>query len=373
MERPDQSTEPRGSGRILVVGGDPERRAEISELLNNQNHRCTHVSRLDAGRAALTQHAYDVVLVHPTLPDGDGLALVRSLRDVAPLTKTIVFHERPTVEMSIAAIRSGAVDVLSLPDPSLAARVDAALINAQSERQRETRIRRLHKICRDLDTSREEISRQVDLLCSDLVTAYRELTEQMDDVAMASEFRTLLRQELGVEDVLRTALEYLLTRTGPTNAAVFLPDQQQNYSLGAYVNYDCPRESIDTVLGHLCRSICPQMASESEIIAFDDAEEFAKWIGLDDGFFADSDVIAFSCRHRGECLAVVVLFRSHSDAFAPELAATLDTLRAIFAEQLSRLIDVHHRAKPRWPGDVHDRANDEEDDDSNFGYGGLAA
>ena len=44
---------------------------------------------------------------------------------------------------------------------------------------------------------------------------------------------------------------HLLTKTGPTNAAVFLPDSVDHYGLGAYVNYDCPRESIAALLDAL--------------------------------------------------------------------------------------------------------------------------
>ena len=33
----------------------------------------------------------------------------------------------------------------------------------------------------------------------------------------------------------------MLTKTGPTNAAVFLPGTGTDFDLGAYVNYDCPR------------------------------------------------------------------------------------------------------------------------------------
>ena len=172
--------------------------------------------------------------------------------------------------------------------------------------------------------------------------------------------------ELDVEEVLRTTLEYLLTKTGPTNAAVFLPDAHQQYSLGAYVNYDCPRDSIDRLLDHLCETICPQMANEQAIVAFDDAAEFADWIGMESGLLADSQILAFSCSHEGECHAVVVLFRSVQNAFEAELAGTLEILRSIFAEQLSQIIRVQHRASPQWPEEPGDDYDD-------FGFGGLAA
>ncbi|MHC4107014.1 MAG: GAF domain-containing protein, partial [Planctomycetota bacterium] len=176
--------------------------------------------------------------------------------------------------------------------------------------------------------------------------------------------------ELDIEDVLRTALEYLLTKTAPTNAAVFLPDADHRYGLAAYVNYDCPRESVTVLLDHLALVVCPHMAQEPEIIAFSDTDEFADWIGPEMGFLAGCEVVAFSCRNNGECLAVVVLFRSRNAPFEEELAPILDILRQLFAEQLAHVLKIHHRAMPQWPADAADDPCEREDD---FGFGPMAA
>jgi hypothetical protein len=142
--------------------------------------------------------------------------------------------------------------------------------------------------------------------------------------------------------------------------------------LGAYVNYDCPRETIAMLLDHLCHAICPQMSREPEIVSFADAEEFSEWIGADAGFLSESQVIALSCMHKGECLAVIVLFRNKSTPFKETLGGILDTLRTIFAEQLTNVIRVHHRATPSWPKEARDGDLDY-NDDPGYGFGGLAA
>ncbi len=209
-------------------------------------------------------------------------------------------------------------------------------------------------------------------MCKDLAAAYQDVSAQLNEVAMATEFRTLLKQELDVEDLLRTALEYLLGRIGPTNAAVFLPDSAGAFDLGAYVNYDCPRETITVLLNHLCRVVCPQMAEESEIVRFEDAQAFAEYIGTDAGFLGGCQVVAFSCRHDGKCLAVIVLFRNAQEPFEEALAQTIEILRAIFAEQVSNVIRVHHRASPSWPKEALDDEHDVSDYDD-FGFGGMAA
>ena len=45
----------------------------------------------------------------------------------------------------------------------------------------------------------------------------------MNQGMIVTEFGGLIRQELDIESLLRTTLEFVLGRCGPTNAAVFLP------------------------------------------------------------------------------------------------------------------------------------------------------
>jgi DNA-binding response OmpR family regulator len=361
--------------RILLVGGEPDFRADLARHLCSR-HRCTHVSRLDEAQSAIGRQRFDLVLVTPTLPDGDGLEIARRVAAVGAGTKTIVFAADGSFKLALRAMRSGATDFIRTPCPvsEFSRRIEAALVRSAGEKVREDRIQRLQLICRELSDARSEISEQVDALVADLVAAYQELTEQINDVAIAAEFRTLLGQELDLEEGLRTMLEYLLAKTGPTNAAVFLPDASHHFSLGAYVNYDCRRESIDALLEHLARAICPQLSDEEDLVAFDDADEFASWIGHGAEAITGSQIIAFSCRAGGDCLAVVILFRRRDTPFEPSLAGTLDILRSIFAEQLAQIIKIHHRAAPRWPADADGDDDLDLEDDFGFGYeGGLAA
>ena len=345
---------PLKSGRILLVGGDPRMRAEVITRLG-ETHHCSYVARCDDAEAALVNQRFDVVVIAPALPDGDGLAFLQWVRDAAPKTRTVVLAPAG-VDLALAeatARKAGARSTLAEdahPD-DIADGIERVLGLAVKSPVMDPRVDELRTLARELGTSHDDIAAQVDDLCSEMMRAWDSMNDRIEEATMVTEFRTLLRAELDIEDVLRTALEYILTRTGPTNAAVFLPDLDGNYSLGAYVNYDCPRSSIDTVLGHICHSICPQMGEEEEIMAFEDASEFAEFIGIDDGFFADSDIIAFSCQHEVESMAVIVMFRSANDPFPPALARTLDLLRTQFAEQLDRIVEVHHRADTAWDDD----------------------
>ena len=362
-----------GPGRILIVGGAAAFQRSLEEKLTDSGHQCQSVDGRDRALKAIARTQYDFVLLHEVLPDGDGLDVARTLEHTCPSTRTIVLLKRQSFEHAVEALRCGVVDVVDgrIALEELAARIEAALKASRADNQREQRLDQLKVVCKKLVAAREEVSEHLDRLCQDLVSAYQDVSVQMTEVAMAAEFRTLLKQELDVEDLLRTALEYLLTKTGPTNAAVFLPDAQQSFDLGAYVNYDCPRETITVLLNHLCRAVCPQMSDETDIVSFDDAAAFADWIGADAGFLAGCHVLGFSCLHEGKCMAVMVLFRSKDEPFEEALAPTIDILRAIFAEQLASVIRIHHRARPSWPKDPLDEYDASDYDE--FGFGGLFA
>ncbi len=364
-----------GPGRILVVGGSAHLQSDLAAKLAQRLHQSDCVVGIEEGQAALARQEYDLVVLAPPLPDGNGLALARMLRQTSPATRTIVLTSGESFEQAVEALRCGVIDLVEIETPldDLVDRIEAALGASRADTYRERRLTQLKVVCKKLMAAREEVSEHIDRLCKDLVAAYEDVSEQMSEVAMAAEFRMLLRQELDVEDLLRTALEYLLTKTGPTNAAVFLPDATTNFELGAYVNYDCPRETITVLLNHLCRSVCPQMIEESEIVSFDDAAAFAAWAGADAGFLAGCEVIAFPCLHEGKCMAVMVLFRSKDEPFDEALAASINILRAIFAEQVHNVIRVHHRASPSWPKDPLEDDEFEAGDYDDYGFGGLVA
>ena len=266
----------RGPASILLVADKSRMRQRTVELLEQAGHHCICIGRLDTARATIARGRFDLILIDPELPDGNGLQLATEARQSMPTAQTILLIRGDIVTYALEALRAGVANIITphTTDDEIASITERALKQARNDRQRDERIVSLKKICKELNIARHEISDQVDVLCKDLVNAYQDMAEQISEVAMTSEFKTLLKQELDVEDLLRTALQFLLTKTGPTNAAVFLPDTDQNYGLGAYVNYDCPRESITVLLDHLCFSICPQMAMETDIITFADAREF---------------------------------------------------------------------------------------------------
>ena len=364
-----------GPPNVLVIGNDTDSQDTLVNALTPHHHHCACAAEWNEAKDAASRNHYDVLLIDVELIEEDAEPL-EALCSNAGNSKIIIYTRKDPRDDALTAIRVGAVDIVSLIDDGsdLAGRIEEAVVQSRSEEEHEQRMARLRNMCKELNVARLEVSDQVESLCDELASAYRHVADKVSDATMVTEFRTLISQELDVEDMLRTSLEYLLTKTGPTNAAVFLPDEDKQFNLGAYVNYDCPRSSITPLLEHMSTALCPQMMRDHDIVMFDDSNEFCEWIGVGEGVLEESQVVALACHHNDECMAVMILFRAKTSPFETELASILDNLRMPFAEQIERVVRVHQRATPSWPEEYQDDENDF--DDFGFGFpdsGGLAA
>ena len=360
----------REPARVLIVHASAEVRTALKQLVDRAGHLSLVLASLDGVGGLADVRDADVCLVGD---DDVTLPRVSEARAIMPNAPIVLLAGSTQFDSAVQAMRLGVFDVITENDDDQTCRriIERALDRRRSDLQREARMIRLKDVCRKLNAARHEVGERVRNLSDDLACVYRDIDQQLSDVALATEFRTLLGQELELEELLRTALEYVLTKTGPTNAAVFLPDQEGGYGLGAYVNYSCPRESADVLLSHLCDVVCPHFKNEEDIVIYEDAAELAEWLGGASTFLKDSGVVAFACRHADETYAVVVLFREEQVPFTDQILSMLDTLRPIFARQVASILKVHHRASASWPREVADDAGECDDD---FGFpGGLAA
>lgn len=352
--------------RVLFAVPEIEERVQWLALLSNLGHVPKLVDGYDHACRALAGDDYHVVVIHTDFAQEQGMRLARHISRCRLRAKVVLISEQSSFDLAVDALRAGVADIVRMPvaDEQFRYSIEGAMLKSREERLQRDRIHRLRDMCRKLNTAKQESSRQVDSLCRDLAHAYEGIAEQISEAAMASEFRTLLGQELDLEQLLRTALEYMLTRTGPTNAAVFLPDPEEGYGLGAYVNWNCPRDDAETLLEQLAQT-CPYLEDEPEVLRFDLGSEFCEWIGESIEFLDDKQVIAFRCVDGEETIALMILFRDASDPFDPRLDDTLDCLRAIFARQVSNVVRVHRRARPQWPAEP---AEDAWDVDDEFGF-----
>ncbi|MBW8268552.1 response regulator transcription factor [Caldovatus aquaticus] len=87
------------------------------------------VDSLDAAIAACRTHQFDAVLLDRGLPDGDGLDMLRALRDAAPPPAILVLTARGGLPERVEGLNRGADDYLVKPVAleELVARLNAAV------------------------------------------------------------------------------------------------------------------------------------------------------------------------------------------------------------------------------------------------------
>lgn len=136
-------------------------------------------SAQDALRAELTHH-HDLVLANLTLPNGDGLELIRQLR-ISNKCPIILLADTPMASQMVDAIRLGVKDVFVKPFDFAAVTESAseAIKRRTMQRDRRRRYHRLRKLTGRIIRERRELRERTDLICQDLVHAYRRLAQKV--------------------------------------------------------------------------------------------------------------------------------------------------------------------------------------------------
>ncbi|WP_310596113.1 response regulator transcription factor [Sphingomonas sp.] len=101
--------------RILLVEDDPDLARELTDALGRRGMTVDLARDTEEGAAFLHAGAHDALLLDLGLPDGDGLALLRSLRARGMTRPVLLLTARGTVEARIAGLNAGADDYLVKP------------------------------------------------------------------------------------------------------------------------------------------------------------------------------------------------------------------------------------------------------------------
>ena len=105
----------RGPARILIVGDKIACTGDLDAWLEKRRHQCVTARRLDEARAEAARKRFDLIILNPDLPDGDGLELLRLVQRTSPATKSIVISEDTSSQTVLNAMRCGAIDFLNTP------------------------------------------------------------------------------------------------------------------------------------------------------------------------------------------------------------------------------------------------------------------
>jgi two-component system response regulator HydG len=128
-QRAEPEPRPPPPGRILVVDDQRNMRATTALVLRQAGHAVEEAEDGAAARRRMQSETFDVVLTDLRMPNGDGMAVLESSRQLAPEAQVIVMTAYGTIESAVDAIRRGAYDFLAKPfkEDELLLRVSKAL------------------------------------------------------------------------------------------------------------------------------------------------------------------------------------------------------------------------------------------------------
>lgn len=347
---------------VLIVDDEPDIREVLSDAIRKPNLNIIEAGSIDEARRIVDHRCIDLALVDVSLPDGDGLDLAGELHNREIPIQSIVITGKPSMDRAVEAIRAGAADFLPKPFDltHLNDCVDKAIERHSEAARLNDRVARLRRLCKKLNKARIEVTEQVDILCNDLVMAYQELAGQMKHIQLTTEFKTMIDEELDLENLLRRTLEFMLHQVGPTNAVVFLPSQMGGYSVGGYINYTFDKTTADVLLGYLSDSAAPLIAEMDEPAFFADDSDINVWLDDESAWLSGCQLVTIPCKHDGETLASIMLFRDQSEPFDEDAIDGLNAIGPIFAKHLVKVIGIHHR---------HVSDDDEDGEDWGLDYG----
>jgi hypothetical protein len=287
---------------------------------------CELAACLSPGCEAGTTESYDFALLHCETEDAPALALAF---EAAHAGVPWIHAPIDDADGNLARL------LLARETRALAARRRAMRALARVRSQRAALLKQT-----------DSLTGQIRTLCAGFADAARQWAAGTELASLRAEFNALVRQELELESLLRTTLEFTLRRVGPTNGAIFLPSSCGDYSLGAYINYDCPKETAETLLEQLSGVLAPACEHRRELTLAARTAELGV-PGLDDQvWLADAAFAVRACWREEECIAVVALFRDRRTPFAEAQRASLTAITDLFSAQLARVIRTHHRHKP---------------------------
>ena len=102
-------------GSILVVDDESEIREGLEVLLQSEGYGVSSADTGESGLGKLEEKPYDLLLLDVSLPDRNGIDLLREIRRRDPHLPIVLITAYGSIEMARAAFKSGAMDYITKP------------------------------------------------------------------------------------------------------------------------------------------------------------------------------------------------------------------------------------------------------------------
>ena len=102
-------------GSILVVDDESEIREGLEILLKGEGYGVASAETGESGLAKLEEHPFDLLLLDVSLPDRNGLDMLKEIRRRDPDLSVVLITAYGSIDMARAAFKSGAMDYITKP------------------------------------------------------------------------------------------------------------------------------------------------------------------------------------------------------------------------------------------------------------------
>lgn len=102
-------------GRILIVDDEPNMRRILASNLRQDQHQIWEAGGVEEARRALATNDFDVMITDQKMPDGEGMTVLSSAREIDSTLPVILLTAVASIELAVEAMRQGAFDFLTKP------------------------------------------------------------------------------------------------------------------------------------------------------------------------------------------------------------------------------------------------------------------
>jgi signal transduction histidine kinase len=165
--------------KVLVVDDEESVVVTIKAILQLDGYNVATTTSGVQARAMVRDVEYDLVLTDLRLEDGDGLDVLKAVREHHPETITIMLTGYASLESAIQAIRAGAYDYLVKPSEveELRSTVARGIERRRLGQELRKRVAELERANREIADLNSSLQRRIDDAMAELKERYEQLKE----------------------------------------------------------------------------------------------------------------------------------------------------------------------------------------------------
>jgi DNA-binding response OmpR family regulator len=213
--------------KILIIEDEVELLESIASYLKNEDFICEKASTFFEAEDKLASFNYDIILLDITLPDGNGIDLLKLIKTKSPKTGVLIVSAKNSLDDKLKGLDLGADDYITKPFhlAELNSRVNSLIRRQKFEGNEIIQFNEIHinpssKVVTVNDKPMELTKKEYNLLLYFITNKNRVLTKESiaehlwgDDIEMADSYDFIythmgnLRKKikkLGAPDYLKT-------------------------------------------------------------------------------------------------------------------------------------------------------------------------